>query len=79
MHFKGSVKTSVNYLGCTLGSNAGGAGMALKVVGKVTARTKFLARKSVFLDRESWKLVVSSLIQCHSDYASLVLVLIMVL
>ena len=38
VHLKGmevTAKTSVNYLGCTLDCNAGGTGMAQKVLGKV--------------------------------------------
>lgn len=58
-----SVKTSVNYLGCTLERNAVGVGM----VRKVKARTKFFTRKSVFLERDRQKPVESSLNQNHFD------------
>lgn len=63
-------KTTVKYLGCWLEDSLGGEGMAIQVLGKVNARTRFLARKANLLDRESLKLLANSLVQCHFDYAS---------
>lgn len=51
-----AAKTSVKYLGCVLDNRLSGEGMALQVLGKVNARTKFLARKANLLDRESLRL-----------------------
>lgn len=65
-----ATKPSVKYLGCVLDNNLGGEGMALQVLGKVNARTKFLARKADLLDRESLRLLANGLVQCHFDYAS---------
>lgn len=61
--------TSVNYLGCILDGNLGGESMALKVLGKVNARTRYLARKAKLLDRDCLKVLASSLVQCHLNYA----------
>ena len=60
----------MKYLGCVLDDSLGGEGMALQVLGKVNARTKFLARKADLLDSESLRLLANCLVQCHFDYAS---------
>ena len=65
-----TTKTSVSYLGCILDGSLGGVSMANKVLGKGNARTKFLARKSKLLDKDSMKVLATALIQCHFDYAS---------
>ena len=65
-----TTKTSVIYLGCILGGILGGVSMANKLLGKVNARTKFLARKSKLLDKDSMKVLATALIQCYFDYAS---------
>ena len=39
------------------------------MLGKVNASTKFLARKSKLLDKDSMKVLATALIQCHFDYA----------
>ena len=65
-----TTKTSVSYLGCILDGSLGGVSMANKVLGKVNARTKFFARKSKLLDKDSMKVLATALIQCHFDYAS---------
>ena len=41
--------------------------MANKVLGKVNARMKYLARKSKLLDKDSMKVLANSHIQCHFD------------
>ncbi len=43
--------------------------VAMNVLGKVNARTKFLARHVSFLDKQLMKLLASSLVSCHFDYA----------
>ncbi len=44
--------TSVNYLGCVLDNDLSGVSMAMKVLGKVKARTKFLGRLVDFLNTQ---------------------------
>ncbi len=43
--------------------------VAMNVLGKVNARTKFLARHVSFLDKQLMKLLASCLVSCHFDYA----------
>ena len=43
--------------------------MAMKTLGKVNARTRYLARRARLLDRETLKILASSLVLCHMDYA----------
>ncbi len=64
-----SNRTSVNSLGCILDNDLSGVSMAMKVLGKVNARTKFLARHVSFLDKQLMKLLASCLVSCHFDYA----------
>ncbi|CAB1351481.1 unnamed protein product [Coregonus sp. 'balchen'] len=45
--------------------------MALKVIGNVHCRTKFLARVAKFLYTESMRTLETSLIRCHYGYASI--------
>ena len=65
-----TTKTSESYLGSILDGTLGGVSTANKVLGKVNARTKFLARKSKLIDKDSMKVLATALIQCHFDYAS---------
>ena len=43
--------------------------MAHKILKKVNSRIKFLYRKSTFLNFLTKQMLVSSLVQCHFDYA----------
>lgn len=43
--------------------------MAMKVLGKVNSRTKFLARYVGIPDKQNIKLLASCLILCHFEYA----------
>jgi hypothetical protein len=60
---------SVKYLGATLDQSLSGEPMARSVISKANARLKFLYRKRDFLTQHTRKLLVTSLIQCHFDYA----------
>ena len=62
-------KTSVKYLGAEIDQHVSGENMALKVIQKVSSRTKFLARKSKYLDQTTMKLLASAIAHCHIDYA----------
>lgn len=62
-------KTSVKYLGAIIDQCLSFDSMARNVIKKSNARLKFLYRKSEFLTHHTKKLLVSSLIQCHFDYA----------
>ena len=63
-------KTSVKYLGATIDQFLSFETMARSVIKKSCNRLKFLYRKKEFLTSHTKKLLVSSLIQCHFDYAS---------
>ena len=43
--------------------------MASTIIEKVSYNTKFLTRKSKYLDNETMKLLASALVHCHLDYA----------
>lgn len=60
---------SVKYLGTDLDQSLTGESIANQVIKKANAKLKFLYRKSSFLNRYTKQLLVSSLIQCHFDYA----------
>jgi hypothetical protein len=60
---------SVKYLGVNLDQSLSGESTANQVIKKANAKLKFLYRKSSFLNRYTKQLLVSSLIQCHFDYA----------
>ena len=60
----------VKYLGATIDQNLSFESMARSVIKKANGRLKFLYRKGKFLTRYTRKRLVSSLIQCHFDYAS---------
>lgn len=62
-------KSSVTYLGAEIDSCLNGELMASKILKKCNARLKFLYRKSKLLTKSSKRLLASSLIQCHLDYA----------
>ncbi len=64
-----SNRTSVNYLGSILDNDLSGVSMAMKVLGKVNDRNKFIARHVSFLDEQIMKLLASCLVSCHFDYA----------
>ena len=64
-----SQKTSVKYLGAEIDQSLDGEPMACNVLSKVNARLKFLYQKSKYFDSSIRKLFVSSLVQCHYDYA----------
>lgn len=55
-----NTRTLVNYLGRMLDENLGGERMVLKVLGKVNARTRDLARKAKLVDRDCLKVLASS-------------------
>ncbi len=57
-----SNRISVIYLGCVLDNDLSGVSMAMKVLGKVNARTKFLARHVSFLDKQIIKVLASCLV-----------------
>lgn len=59
----------VTYLGCILDNKLTGEFMAQRVITKVSQRTKFLARISSLLDRNTLKTLADALVQCHFDYA----------
>ena len=61
-------KSSVKYLGVQLDQRLNGECMASSVIKKVSARVKFLLRKSKYLDFYTSKLLASALVQCHLDY-----------
>ena len=63
-------KSSVKYLGATIDQSLSFESMARSVIKKSNARLKFLYRKSEFLTLFTKKLLVTSLVQCHFDYAS---------
>lgn len=60
---------SVKYLGADLDQCLSGESIANQVIKKANAKLMFLYRKSSFLNRYTKQLLVSSLIQCHFDYA----------
>ena len=59
----------VKYLGSEIDQYMSGENMVLKVVKKVSSRTKFLARKSKYLDQNTLKMLASAIAHCHIDYA----------
>ena len=63
-------KKTVKYLGCILDENVDGEAMASQVLGKVNSRTRFLARYTSLLDRDSLRLLANGLVLCHLDYGS---------
>jgi len=62
-------KSVVKYLGAEIDQFVSGENMAIKVIKKISSRTKFMARKGKYLDGETMKLLATALVQCHFDYA----------
>ena len=62
-------KKCVKYLGVTLDQNLSGDIIANNAVSKCTSKLKFLYRNSNNLNMKTKKLLVSSLLQHHFDYA----------
>ena len=62
-------KDNVKYLGAVLDQCLSGENMVTSIIQKANARLKFLYRKQRFLNFETKKLLVMSMIQCHFDYA----------
>ena len=60
---------NVNYLGCLLDEDLSGESMAIKVLGKINGRLKFLYRKNDFLTISLRRLLCNALVQPHFDYA----------
>ena len=56
-------------MGCILDNNLSGESMAIKVLGLVNERLKFLYRKQRFLTYPLLRLLCNALIQPHYDYA----------
>ena len=63
--------SQVVYLGCTLDSKLSGTPMALKVLGKINGRLKFLYRKQSFLSPSFKRLLCNALIQPHFNFGNL--------
>ena len=69
---KGSViepKDNIKYLGAILEQTLTGENMVNSILQKAKASLKFLYRKQNFLNLHTKKILVTSLIQCHFDYA----------
>ena len=62
-------KDKVKYLEAILDRTLSGESMVNSILQSAKARLKFLYRKQKFLNLHTKKLLVMSLIQCHSDYA----------
>lgn len=59
----------MNYLGCELDQHVSGDNMAVKVLGKVNSRTKYLARIAKYLDIRTMRTLATALVQSQYDYA----------
>ena len=62
-------KSQVKYLGVELDQFLSGDCITTKIVGKSIAKLKFLYRQAKHFDMGTRKTLVSTLIQCHMDYA----------
>ena len=62
-------KSHVKYLGLTLDQSLDGESIVDQIVKKSNAKLKFLYRQANSVGRETKKLLVAALIQCHYDYA----------
>ena len=60
---------NVKYLGVSLDQSLGGKYIAESFLKKANSRLKFLWRQAKYLNRNSRKLLATSLILCHFDYA----------
>ena len=61
--------SKVTYLGCVLDECLTGQSMAKRISTKVTSLLKFLCRKNWFLSKDLGRLLRSTLIQLHFNYA----------
>ena len=57
------------YLRCCLDANLSGESIAMKSLRKINTKLPFLYRQNEFLDPKLRRLLCSSLIQPHFDYA----------
>ena len=64
-----TASTTVKYLGANLDQAMSGEPMGDRVIKKSNSRLKFLYRKGKYLNFHAKKLLSTSLIQCHYDYA----------
>ena len=64
-----AAKDNVKYLGVSLDQSLGGKYIAESILKKGNSRLKFLWRQVKYLNGNSRKLLASSLILCHFDYA----------
>ena len=64
-----TAKDNVKYLGVSLDQSLGGKYIAESILKKGNSRLKFLWRQAKYLNRNSRKLLATSLILCHFDYA----------
>ena len=59
----------VEYLGCLLDCTLSGKEMALKVLGKINGRLRFLFRQGKYLNQRLRRMLCNAIIQPHFDYA----------
>ena len=64
-----TAKDNVKYLGVSLDQSLGGKYIAGSILKKGNSRLKFLWREAEYLNRNSRKLLATSLILCHFDHA----------
>ena len=64
-----TAKDNVKYLGVSLDQSLGGKYIAKSILKKGISRPKFLWGQAKYLNRNSRKLLATSLILCHFDYA----------
>ena len=64
-----SSKDNVKYLGVSLNQSRGGKYTAESILKKGNSRLKFLWRQAKYLNRNSRKLLATSLVLSHVDYA----------
>ena len=66
-----TAKDNVKYLGVSLDQSLGEKYIAESILKKRNCRLKFLWRQAKYLNRNSRKLLATSLLLCHFDYACL--------
>ena len=64
-----TAKDNVKYLGVSLDQSLGGKYIAESILKMGNSRLEFLWRQAKYLNRNSRKLLATSLILCHFDYA----------
>ena len=64
-----TAKDNVKYLGVSLDQSLGGKYIAESILKKENSRPKFLWRQDKYFNRNSRRLLTTSLILCHFDYA----------